>query len=42
MEPSALDRFHVGDEASVSLDTKKALLFDATGERSRDKIEVAA
>ena len=42
MDPSALERFHVGDEVSVKFDTKKALLFDAAGERCRDKIEIAA
>ena len=42
MDPPALERFHVGDEVSVKFDTKKALLFDAAGQRCRDKIEIAA
>ncbi len=42
MDASALDRFHTGDEATVNLDTRKALLFDASGARLKDKIEVAA
>lgn len=42
MDASALDRFHTGDEATVILDTRKALLFDAAGARLKDKIEVAA
>lgn len=42
MEASALDRFHTGNEATVILDVRNALLFDADGGRIRSKIEVAA
>ena len=42
MPPSALDHFSVGDPASLVLDTKKALLFNAAGDRIKHKIEVAA
>ena len=42
MNPSALNHFHVGDPASLVLDTRKALLFDAAGDRIKTRIEVAA
>lgn len=41
MDPTALDRIKVGDEVSLVLNTEKALLFDATGDRITHKIEVA-
>ncbi|WP_423910830.1 ABC transporter ATP-binding protein [Candidatus Spongiihabitans sp.] len=42
MGASALDWFHTGDQATVNLDTRKALLFDAAGRRIKDKIVTAA
>jgi len=42
MKPSALDHIHVGDEASLVLDTQKALLFDVAGDRITRNAEVAA
>ena len=42
MDTSTLDRFHTGDQATVKLDTRKALLFDAAGARIRDKIVMPA
>ncbi len=42
MKSAALETFHTGDEATVLLEPKNALLFDTTGERLSAKIEMVA
>ena len=41
MDAAALDRFYKGDEATVNLDTSKAILFDVSGARLNNEIERA-
>jgi multiple sugar transport system ATP-binding protein len=41
-DASVLDRLHTGDEATIKLDARNALLFDDAGTRLKTKIELAA